>query len=200
MGWKGNPVPQGPPERGRARCRIARQRFEGLAVESAGNAVANVFAARGVNLVRPWVRSPGIGHGTGLFLVLAFAFAGELDALGHDGIDLHGIADHDRACVCLAVLLADEGVGIAHAAGRHHGVALAEIHAVQELGGPAPEFHGGSHRAERIVRIAAVLLTDSRAVLIHGGAQVRRARGAVRVGFRRPVIGVRGEETANHLH
>ena len=75
-----------------------------------------------------------------------------------------------------------------------------EIHAVQELGGPAPEFHGGSHRAERIVRIAAVLLTDSRAVLIHGGAQVRRARGTVRVGFRRPVIGVRGEETANHLH
>ena len=44
---------------------VARQRFEGLAVESAGNAVANVFAARGVNLVRPWIRSPGIGHGTG---------------------------------------------------------------------------------------------------------------------------------------
>ena len=47
----------------RARCRIARQRVEGLAVESAGNAVANVFAARGVNLVRPWIRSPGIGQG-----------------------------------------------------------------------------------------------------------------------------------------
>lgn len=123
---------------------------------------------------------------------------GELDALGHDGIDLHGIADHDRACVCLTVLLADE-VGIAHAAGRHHGVTLAEIHAVQELGSLAPEFHGGSHRAERIVRIAAVLLTTC------GRSSYTVARRYAELVVPSALVfagqyGVRGEETANHLH
>ena len=30
------------------------------------NDAANVFAARGVNLVRPWIRSPGIGMAMGI--------------------------------------------------------------------------------------------------------------------------------------